>query len=124
DFVGTDQFAYTISDGRGGTATATVTVTVSNAAPLVDAGDDAVVDEGGPFGGLGRFSDPGEETWAATVDYGDGSGQQPLALNPDKTFSLSHTYADSGQYTVTVTVADSHGGVGSDTLTVTVGNVA
>lgn len=34
DFIGTDRFRYTVSDGRGGTATARVTVTVT--AALVD----------------------------------------------------------------------------------------
>jgi hypothetical protein len=124
DFTGTDQFVYTISDGKGGTATATVTVTVLNEAPQVDAGDNTTLNEGDTFGGVGRFTDPGSETWTATVNYGDGSGTLPLALNPDKTFSLSHVYADSGLYTVTVTVTDSHGGVGSGSLTVTVGNVS
>jgi PKD repeat protein len=57
------------------------------------------------------------------VDYGDGSGVQPLALT-GATFQLSHTYADDGLYTVTVAVTDSEGGVGSDTLAVTVVNVA
>ena len=32
------------------------------------------------------------------------AGPQPLALNPDKTFDLSHTYPADGVYTVTVTV--------------------
>ena len=32
-FAGTDTFAYTIDDGRGGTATATVTVTVRPSPP-------------------------------------------------------------------------------------------
>jgi peptidoglycan/xylan/chitin deacetylase (PgdA/CDA1 family) len=72
----------------------------------------------------GSFADPGAETWTATVNYDDGSGTQPLTLNPDKTFALVHTYATTGVYTLTVTVTDSHGGTGSDTATVTVRNVA
>src|SRR5262249_7168642 len=78
DFAGTDSFSYTISDGLGGTADATVTVTVNNGAPQVDAGDAAALDEGGAFSGGGSFSDPGAETWTATVDYGDTSGTQAL----------------------------------------------
>ena len=49
-------------------------------------------------------TDPGADTWTGTVDYGDGGGAQPLSLNVDKTFSLNHTYADNGVYTVRVTV--------------------
>ncbi|MFO0852382.1 MAG: Ig-like domain-containing protein [Gemmataceae bacterium] len=123
-FVGTDQFTYTATDGHGGSAIATVTVTVANLSPAVDAGGDADVAEGDGFAGTGHFSDPGGDTWTATVDYGDGSGVQPLSLNPDHTFSLAHVYTDSGVYTVTVAVTDSHGATGSDTLTVTAANVA
>jgi PKD repeat protein len=81
-----------------------VTVTVPVAAPI--------------------FADPGTEGWTATVNYGDGSGVQPLALNPDRTFALEHVYGDNGSYDVTVTVTDGHQAVGSDSLRVVVGNVA
>ena len=119
------QFTYTVSDGLGGTATATVTVTVVNEAPQVDAGGDATLDEGGVFERHRRVQRPGRRgrgrPWWIT---GTRSGTQPLALNPDKTFALSHTYDDSGLYQVTVEVTDRHGATGGDTLTVTVANVA
>ena len=76
-------------------------VIVNNVDPAVDAGPDATIDEGSTFTQCGSFTDPGADTWTATVDYGDGSGEQPLLLNSDKTFNLSHTYADDGVYTVT-----------------------
>jgi hypothetical protein len=44
---------------------------------------------------------------------------QPLLLN-DKTFALSHVYANEGIYTVVVTVTDDDGGVGADTVMVVV----
>ena len=81
-------------------------VFVGNVAPTVDAGADATVDEGSLFGRSGSFTDPGADSWTARVDYGDGSGVQPLTLNGDKTFDLSHTYADDGDYRVTVSVRD------------------
>ena len=68
----------------------------------------------------GAFTDPGADTWTATVDYGDGSGAQPLPLNPDKTFNLSHFYADNGTFTVTVTVTDDDGAAGSQAVTLAV----
>ena len=43
--------------------------------------------------------------------YGDGTGVQPLTLNPDGTFALSHTYARRGTFTVTVEVVDNEGNV-------------
>ncbi|MCP3869201.1 MAG: hypothetical protein GY703_14090, partial [Gammaproteobacteria bacterium] len=66
------------------------------------------------------FSDPGADSWTATVDYGNGAGPQPLLLNPDKSFTLSHVYVDDGFYTVTVVVIDDDGGSGSDTATIAV----
>jgi len=127
--------SYTWNDDRSGTAkvevsdgtlssTDTAFVTVNNVAPSVDAGAGATINEGDMFSGSGSFSDPGADTWTATVNYGDGSGDQTLALNADKTFSLSHTYADNGVYTVSVAVTDDDLGMGSDTAIVTVNNVA
>ena len=97
--------------------------TVINIAPTVDAGNDVTIDEGDNFTRWGSFIDPGDDTWTATVDYGDGLGVQPLPLI-GKTFDLSHVYADNGVYTVTVTVTDNDGGVGTDAAQLTVDNVA
>src|SRR5207247_2562982 len=76
----------------------TVNKPVSNTAPTVDVGPDATIDEGDIFSRSGSFTDPDADIWTATVNYGDGSGLQPLTLNPDKTFDLSHVYADDGLY--------------------------
>jgi hypothetical protein len=103
----------------GLTATDQTTVEVLNVAPTVDAGPDVTIIEGDTFSGTGIFSDPGVDAWTATVDYGDGSGVQPLTLTGN-TFDLSHVYADAGVYAVTVTVTDDDTGEGFDTLTVTV----
>ena len=95
------------------------TITLANTVPEVNAGPDATLAEGGTFTQGGSFTDPDPDDWTATVDYGDGSGTQPLAL-AGKTFNLSHVYLDDGVFTVTVTVTDDDGGVGSDTVIVTV----
>ncbi|MHC5112629.1 MAG: PKD domain-containing protein, partial [Planctomycetota bacterium] len=92
--------------------------------PQVDAGPDATIDEGDTFVSAGSFTDPGDDTWTATVDYGEGAGPQPLALNPDGTFALDNTYENDGVFVVTVTVSDDDGGVGSDSATVTVDNIS
>jgi hypothetical protein len=112
-----------VDDGRGLSATASTTLTVKNAPPIVTAGPNVIISEGSTFNGLGSFADPGADVWTATVDFGDGTGAQPLSLNADQTFSLNHVYAHNGTFTVTVTVADDDGGVGSDTLQVKVDNV-
>ena len=109
-----------------GSATDSETVTVDNAAPTVTLPDDATIDEGGTFSGSVSVADDGTtDTWTVTVDYGDGSPVETLAVDStDTTFDLSHVYATSGDFTVTVTATDDDGGVGSDTLLVSAVNVA
>jgi hypothetical protein len=83
------------------------------------AGPDATIAAGTSYVYGGSFADGDMDSWSATVDYGDGSGAQPLTLNPDKSFVLSHPYASPGSYTVTVQVSDgTH--TGSDTVSMTV----
>lgn len=100
-----------------------VVVVAVNDAPAVSLAASATIDEGSTFSAPGSFTDPDSAAWTATVDYGDGSPLQPLAL-AGNAFSLSHVYADNGLYTVTVRVADSDGGEGAATATVTVHSVA
>jgi len=95
------------------------TVTVRNAAPTVNAGPDQTVDEGDTVSFSGSYTDPGtSDTHAIGWDFGDGSPVVTGTLTP------THVYADNGDYTVTLTVTDDDGGVGTDTLIVTVYNVA
>lgn len=114
----------TVADDDNGSGTTSFTVSVGNVAPVVSAGGNTSVDEGATFTRAGSFTDPGADSWSATVNYGDGGGNQSLALNADKTFNLSHAYADNGVYTVTVTVVDDDGGSDSKSFVVTVNNVA
>lgn len=95
-------------------------VDVTNATPIVDAGGDATIEAGDVFTRGGSFSDPGADAWTAEVDYGVGAGFVPLAIGPDKQFSLSQQYATPGTRTVTVRVRDDDGGVGTDSFLVTV----
>jgi hypothetical protein len=99
--------------------TRTATVTVTNVAPSVNAFAGATLLPHETYAAAGSFGDPGNDSWTATVNYGDGSGTHPLALS-GKSFSLSHAYAAAGSYTVTVTVTDDGGLVGTRTATVTV----
>jgi hypothetical protein len=81
-------------------------------------------DEGSAASAAGSIEDPDPQQWTATVDYGDGSGVQPLPLLQDQTFTLSHVYDDNGTYAVTVTVNDGHGGTDTKTVDATIANVA
>jgi PKD repeat protein len=78
---------------------------VANVIPVVAPFPGATLLEGDAYSAAGSFVDFGADVWVATVDYGDGSGVQPLTLS-QRTFHLSHTYFRAGTYTVTVSVAD------------------
>ena len=99
----------------------TFVINVLNVPPSVSLGNPSPVPVGATFGDTGFFTDPAtQDSWTATVDYGDGSGPQPLVLNPDKTFALNHVYSNAGSYVVMVAVTDSGDAVGTATLTETV----
>lgn len=100
-----------------------IQVTIVNVAPDIPPLINGVVNEGNSFTKTGSFTDPGTDLWTATVDYGDGSGIQPLPLSA-KSFTLSHTYKENGLYSITVTVKDDDGASDTETLDVTVNNVA
>lgn len=112
----------TVEDDDSGIGRDTVVVTVINTIPVVYAGENATINEADIYTSSGSFTDTNSDTWTATVDYGDGSGIQPLTLS-EKTFNLSHAYIDNGEYEVTVTVEDNDSGIGTDTVMVTVLNV-
>jgi hypothetical protein len=101
-----------------------LSLTINGSTLEVDAGSDATLNEGSTFVSSGSFADPDGASWTATVDYDDGSGEQELTLNADKTFALDHTYADDGVYFVAVCVSDVEGNNGCDSAQVTVLNVA
>ncbi|HEX2202511.1 MAG TPA: DNA/RNA non-specific endonuclease [Longimicrobium sp.] len=109
----------TVTDPYGAESEATTSVTVFNVAPQVTAIAGATLLPGETYRVDGAFSDPGADQWTATVDYGDGSGAQPLALE-GQSFSLRHTYAAPGTYTVEVTVRDDDGDASTRTAVVTV----
>jgi len=63
------------------------------------------------------FTDPGltAETYTATVNWGDGSGDQSATVTKPSsgepgTINATHVYGDDGTYGVTVTVKDDDGG--------------
>jgi PKD domain/Chlamydia polymorphic membrane protein (Chlamydia_PMP) repeat len=104
----------TVTDSQGGSAMADRAVRSANVAPtlVVNAPAGAAIDRvGESFTMGGSFTDPGSDSWTATVDYGDGSGVQSLSLSDDKRFALHHVYTAEGTFTVVVRVADDDGGV-------------
>lgn len=125
---GTYDMTVEVTDNASATGSGVFHVVVSNSAPFV--GLPATMDLAftKTLDTTGIFTDPGSnETYTATVNYGDGSGTQSLALGPyvappfaAGSFTLHHTYAGAGRYDVVVTVADSRGGSTSWTMVVRV----
>jgi hypothetical protein len=111
-----------------------LTLRITHLEPTVNAGADADLLGSHAFAATGSFRDIGDPSnaWTATVDYGDGTGAHPLSINPGtistskgpaRTFNLGHDYLAAGTYTVTVTVTDSEGNLGTDTLSVSVADM-
>ncbi|MFN2303643.1 MAG: PKD domain-containing protein, partial [Anaerolineales bacterium] len=120
------ELVCTKADGTTETWTGSFTLTIEfqQTTPIVNAGADVSIDEGGTFTASGSFVDPDSSSWSARVDYGTGEGELELVISADNTFSLNQRYEDNGQYLVTVTVEDNEGNQGIATLTVTVNNLA
>ena len=113
---GTYTATLTVTDDQGGTGTATVTgiVVVANQAPTAAAGatpltvkEDKVV----TFSSAGSVDSDGT---IASYGWTFGDSGTSTAANP------THTYANPGTYTATLTVTDNNGATGTATVVVTV----
>ncbi|MCU0963403.1 MAG: PKD domain-containing protein, partial [Pirellulaceae bacterium] len=126
NYFGQDSFLYSVTDGSSQSAPATVSLAIQsvNDVPSVSLLSDVVIPEGTALALAGSFSDADgpADAWTATVDYGDGTGVQPLAPI-GTTFALDHAYADSGEYWITVTVVDRDLAIDSATFQVAVQNL-
>ena len=121
---GVYHIIITIVDDNGGVASAIWEINVGDDdLALVEAGPDGIIDEGSMFISAGFLADD-SGMYTALVDYGDGTGAQPLLLNPGNTFDLQHLYRENGVYIVLVTVFNEGEEWGSDNVIVTVNNVA
>src|SRR5690606_30879532 len=104
----------TVSNEAGLSTTDTLWVTVENVAPIVNAGLDQTVNGGDVVQFSGSFSDPGVlDTHTIQWQFGN-AGSASHTLTP------TFIFGEPGVYEVTLTVTDDDGGVGIDTLPVTV----
>lgn len=122
----------TVTDDDGGVGTDTLTVTVYNVAPT------ATVSMNQPNHQFilpivhtltfdGSFTDPGWlDTHTATWNFGDGTivpgtvTEENIEPDATGTTTADHVYSEPGTYTVTLTITDDDGGVGTHTIQVTV----
>jgi DNA/RNA endonuclease G (NUC1) len=113
---GVYEVRLTVTDPAGASSVATVQVMVQNVAPVLSAISGATILRGESYTASGSFTDPGLDTWTASVNYGDGSGSAALALSGMR-FELAHTFNSTGTFTVAVAIGD---GVATGTATATV----
>jgi PKD repeat protein len=104
----------TVQDDDGGVDTRDIDINVLNQDPVAEAGGPYQTTENVPLTLTGTGNDVPADTLSYSWDFGDGNTSNEI--NP------THTYANDGEYTVTLTVTDEDGGVGIDTTTVDVGS--
>lgn len=129
-YLGTDSFTFTVTDdaSAGGTALTSlpgaVTINVLNAPPVADAGADASGTEmGSPIILHGAFTDPSlGDTHTFRWHLVSGPSGDVIADGTQQDFTFIPK--DSGTYTFEFTVTDNHNDSSTDTVVVTVADVA
>src|SRR5439155_924777 len=101
----------TVADNAGASATATSSVSVhqANQAPSIASLNLTTGAEGGSSSLALTFADAdAADTHTVSVDWGDGATSDSGTLaSTVSTFGASHVYADTGTYSVVLTLADS-----------------
>jgi PKD repeat protein len=105
-----------VSDGDGGEGFDTTSVSIENLPPIVDAhGPYSDYYEGEEISFFSDVNDLGsEDIFTYLWDFGD--GKVSTLSNP------THVYDDNGEYTVTLTVSDDDGGIGTNITLATIIN--
>lgn len=103
-----------VTDSNGGSDTASRAIRIRNVAPVIGSIPDRSLEPGQPLSVTGAFTDPGENTWTASVDVGEGPVPLPLE---GKSFTIDISDPRNGP--VTVTVCDDGGACGIESFQVT-----
>ncbi|MGA2662611.1 MAG: PKD domain-containing protein, partial [Verrucomicrobiota bacterium] len=117
---GTYTATLTATDNYGAASSDSATLTLSNVAPVVNAGADTTVRPGVPVTLAGSFTDPGQatgETYVSTWTVRNSAG---VAVAIQQGLTLTFATHTNDVYSATLSVADSNGGVGTGTRTITV----
>ncbi len=122
DFVGTDSFTYSVSDGNGGTTLGTISVTVTNTndAPTTS-GATLAGQEDGTIAGQVTGVDVDGDALSFAVDGAPANGT--VTMNPDGSFSYTPAPNFNGTDSFTYTVSDGNGGTTTGTVSVNVAAV-
>lgn len=91
---------------------------VENHTPVVNALPDDTILTGEAYPDAITFVDADRDPWTAAVDYGDGQSQDLTLIG--RTFTLNHSYAAAGAFTLSVTVSDGRATSASESAVVTV----
>ena len=111
--ITTNQFGSVLSDD-------TSEVTITNVPPTVNPiGVPGQISPNNPFTATASLTDPGsDDTHTGLWAWGDGTTDPATLVSG--TFANSHTYAQPGNYTISLTVTDDDGGQGSSQRNVSV----
>ena len=116
--TGSYTVSLTVKDDNGGTGTTSKTVPVSNVAPNITsvAASPSSPGTGETVTLIASFTDPGStDTHTATINWGDNTGTPAGTVNQStKTVTGTHSYPNTGSYTVTVVVTDNDGDSDTD----------
>ncbi|WP_396134999.1 PKD domain-containing protein [Chamaesiphon sp. OTE_8_metabat_110] len=118
---GTYNVVLTVTDKDGGTTQQSTQLTVDNVAPtlVVNKSINTNINQGEAITFIANYSDSGiNDTHTITWNFGDGSNPVSSVNNP------SHQFTKSGTHNVTVTVTDNDGASTTETIQVTVTNLA
>ena len=125
--TGSYTVALTVTDDNSGTGTTSKAVPVSNVAPNITsvAATPSSPGTGETVTLIASFTDPGStDTHTATIDWGDNTGTQTGTVGQStKTITGTHSYPNTGSYTVTVVVTDNDGTSDTDS-TLTIGVIS
>jgi len=118
-----------LADGGAGVLTGPYFFTITISAgtkPIVTPPANQTATEGASNSfSLGSFADPDGSPWTVAVNWGDGTVNTTFTVSTAGSLgSQSHTYAEEGTYTATITVTDSSNLSGSGTFKVSIADAA
>lgn len=120
NFAGTDSFAYTISDGRGGTAATTVNITVMAVNDLpIARNDSAEVTEGATVTIPVLTNDSDPENQALTITNVTTPTSGTVVNNGDGTLTFTAGFNVSSS-NFSYTISDGNGGTATGTVNLTI----